>query len=208
MKWAIDAIAAIVGLAVGAGVMVAVGPAGGASADCTEELERVKAQHAAMAGEIEQVTSKIEALDDQLAAKEGKAADWPSDAAKVETEDGFVEVLTQALLDYGKAERMTIDCSEYPCIAAVRFEEGVDGTKGFEALEAELDEAGFESFQPLSGGTALAEPFPGGPERAITVFGFVRPEAGRPAGLTKRVGHRINQHVNRIVRTTMSGGDQ
>lgn len=203
-KWAIDAIAAIAGIAVGAGVAVAAGP--GATDTCSDELEVVRAEHAALGLQVEEVTARAAQLRSDVASVEGPTLRWPSGLPEVETEAGFTKALDEALASVANAERLGLDCGEYPCIAVVRFGAGADGKKDFAKLEGALQDAGFDGYQTLSGGTKLADPFPNGDERDITVFALVPPEGSRPEGTSQRVGLRINQHVKRTIQRAMSGG--
>ena len=205
-KWAIDAIAAIAGIAVGAGGVVAVGPAGlDASDTCSADLEIVRSEHAALTQEAEQLQANVKQRASELATVEGPRLEWPSGVPEIETEAAYTPILDEALGTIENAERRALDCSEYPCIAVVRFGVGADGSRDFAKLQDTLKGRGFEVYDTLSGGTRLADPFPTGEERDITVFAMVPPEEARPDGMSQRVGIRINRVVKQQIQDAMRG---
>ena len=151
-KWAIDAIAAIAGIAAGGGLVMSLGPLGPADA-CSDELTTVREQHAALTAEVEQVATRADAIEGRLASVEGKTMDWPDDVAEIETEAQYLPLLGEAIDTVDGAERVRIDCAEYPCVAVVRFAPGADGAEAFSKLQDAMNERGFEGYQVLSGGT-------------------------------------------------------
>ncbi|MEN0063959.1 MAG: hypothetical protein AAGA48_17530 [Myxococcota bacterium] len=203
-KWAIDAIAAIAGIAVGVGLAMTAGPAG---EDCREEFAARMTDHTALNEQVAQVEAETERLRGQLVAREGEVLDWPENAGEAEAPEQFEGHLASAVEAAG-AEKMNLDCSEYPCLATVRFGEGVDGDKGLDKVTGSLKKGPFAGYDVLSGGTALADPFPNGPERAIRIFAVVPVEGQRPKGTSQRLSFRINSAVRDVLQKGMNGGAQ
>ncbi|MEO0602997.1 MAG: hypothetical protein AAF211_16280 [Myxococcota bacterium] len=205
-KWAIDAIAAVAGLAVGAGLAVVAGPGGlGASDTCSDHLTTLRAEHEASNQKAEGLVASAKALREQVAQVEGPTLEWPPGVPEMETEAGYVKLLDEAVAKVGNAEKLGLECSEYPCIATIRFNPGTSGEAGLAALQGELQSVGFDTYQALSGGTTLAHPYPNGDDHEVRVFALIPPEANRPKGTSQRVGVRINRLVKSQIEAAGKG---
>ncbi|NOY26490.1 MAG: hypothetical protein GXP62_11510 [Oligoflexia bacterium] len=82
------------------------------SADVSRELDRLERENARLEQENAMVRSS-------LAAKQGPPMAWPDDLPPALGADAFPSSVRQALADLPNVDLVTVDCSEYPCLAVV-----------------------------------------------------------------------------------------
>ncbi len=94
---------------------------GGADEDRQERLARLQAELAAAQEALAAAEFEGALTRGQLEAMQGVVSEWPADAPEPLTPDAFRAGLEATLASLPDAKIAEIDCSEYPCLAAIAY---------------------------------------------------------------------------------------
>jgi hypothetical protein len=102
--------------------------------------------------EAEELRERAAFAEGQLEAVEGKAIEWPKDAAPAYQRASVEAQLERFIVDRGLAKVASIDCEEFPCVAVLSQADTRAGPESMQVLGAALNDLIKESY---SGRTAL-----------------------------------------------------
>ena len=106
------------------GSEVPVLPAPGPERDAALEarVEELQAELADIEGELETERFGAALMRGQLKAEQGEVSEWPDDVADALTEAGLRQDLVPQLEGLGGFSVAELDCYEFPCVVALRYE--------------------------------------------------------------------------------------
>lgn len=136
---------------------------GAVIAQLEEELRKTKAEL-----KTAQVTGAV--TRGQLSAHMGDVSEWPADLRNGLSRDQFEDNLTELLGDVDGADIATVECAEYPCVAAVRLADPELQQDVLDKLQIwAKDEVGEERLRISANRSSTASDE--GPEEHLLIFG-------------------------------------
>ena len=102
--------------------------------------------------EADDLRERAAFAEGQLEAVEGKAIEWPKDAAPTYQRASVEAQLKRFIVDRGLAKVASIDCEEFPCVAVLSQDNTLAGPESMQALGVALNDLIKESY---TGRTAL-----------------------------------------------------
>ena len=99
-----------------------------------------------------QLQNQVETLRAYNDAREGSPTDWPVHLPEAYQEPAIEDLLGSLLPTPADGTLMELDCSEYPCIAVVAFDDEYgDPYETLDAFDEALEEAGWTGPQTATG---------------------------------------------------------
>ncbi|MFT4627582.1 MAG: hypothetical protein ACI8PZ_006268 [Myxococcota bacterium] len=139
----------------------------------------------------------------QLAVIQGEPSEWPDDVPDAYQPEAFEEGVRAAIADFPGTELVEVECSEYPCLGAIRLSDDIDTQALGESLKEWVTGAlGTDSLSLSMNRSKFV-----GDEGEADFVLFGAHGGGRDDDVGRRIEHRMDGMVDMLEDQVGEGGD-